>query len=95
MTKFTESHMTNQQHTITPPPALINQWLGEFFGCTVNGITDSDRYLATKSARWGSDQELEACVEWLQDPDLNVDTYKLRAARRPKPPSLKPSNQHH
>jgi hypothetical protein len=37
----------------------------------------------------GADQELEACCEWLQDPDLNVDTYKLRAARRPKPPSLK------
>ena len=90
MTKFTEPHMTNQQHPITPPPALINQWLGEFFGCTVNGgISDSDRYLATKAARWGADQELEACVEWLQDPDLNVDTYKLRTARRPKPPSLK------
>ena len=89
MTKFTESHMTNQQHPITPPPELINQWLGEFFGCTVNGgITDSDRYLATKAACWGADQELEACVEWLQDPDLNVDTYKLRTARRPKPPSL-------
>jgi hypothetical protein len=90
MTKFTEPHMTNQQHPITPPPELINQWLGEFFGCTVNGgITDSDRYLATKAACWGADQELEACVEWLQDPDLNVDTYKLRTARRPKPPSLK------
>jgi len=89
MTKFTEPHMTNQQQPITPPPELINQWLGEFFGCTVNGgITDSDRYLATKAARWGADQELEACVEWLQDPDLNVDTYKLRTARRPKPPSL-------
>ena len=89
MTKFTEPHMTNQQHPITPPPALINQWLGEFFGCTVNGgISDSDRYLATKAARWGADQELEACVEWLQDPDLNVDTYELRTARRPKPQSL-------
>jgi hypothetical protein len=39
--------------------------------------------------RAGADAELEACCEWLQDPDLNVDTYKLRAARRPKPPSLK------
>jgi hypothetical protein len=45
--------------------------------------------IATQAARWGADQELEACCEWLQDPDLNVDTYKLRAARRPKPPSLK------
>jgi hypothetical protein len=45
--------------------------------------------LARKAAQWGADQELEACCEWLQDPDLNVDTYKLRASRRPKPPSLK------
>jgi hypothetical protein len=45
--------------------------------------------IATQAAQWGSDQELEACCEWLQDPDLNVDTYKLRADRRPKPPSLK------
>ncbi len=45
--------------------------------------------LARQAAQWGADQELEACCEWLQDPDLNVDTYKLRAARRPKPQSLK------
>jgi len=36
-----------------------------------------------------ADAELEACCEWLQDPDLNVDTYKLCAARRPKPATLK------
>jgi hypothetical protein len=46
-------------------------------------------YIANCAAQWGADAELEACCEWLQDPDLNVDTYKLRAHRRPKPPSLK------
>jgi uncharacterized protein YhdP len=46
-------------------------------------------YIANYAAQWGADIELEACCEWLQDPDLNVDTYKLRAHRRPKPPSLK------
>jgi hypothetical protein len=45
--------------------------------------------IATQAAQWGADQELEACCEWLQDPDLNVDTYKLRTSRRPKPTSLK------
>jgi hypothetical protein len=45
--------------------------------------------LASRLIQYGADQELEACCEWLQDPDLNVDTYKLRNARRPKPPSLK------
>jgi hypothetical protein len=42
-----------------------------------------------KAYQAGADQELEACCEWLQDPDLNIDTYKLRAARGRKPPSLK------
>ena len=80
--------MTNQQHPITPPPTLINQWLGEFFGCTVNGgIADSDRYLATKAARWGADQELDECCAWLPDlPPWSADN--LRKHRRPKPPSL-------
>jgi hypothetical protein len=78
-----------QQHPITPPPSeLVLQWIGEFFGCTAGGeLSDSERFLTTRAAQWGADQELEACCEWLQDPDLNVDTYKLRAERRPKPPS--------
>jgi hypothetical protein len=77
-----------QEHPITPPPELVSKW------CYEDGeeIKSSPRWFVSvcaKAARWGSDQELEACCEWLQDPDLNVDTYKLRAARRPKPPSLK------
>jgi hypothetical protein len=69
-----------QQHPITPPPELVEQWMQDH-------ATKYD--LARQAAQWGADQELEACCEWLQDPDLNVDTYKLRAARRPKPQSLK------
>ena len=47
-------------------------------------------YIATEAARWGADQELEACCEWL----CTVERWKtvaerLRSARRPKPPSLK------
>lgn len=45
--------------------------------------------LASRLIRYGADMELVACCEWLEDRDLNVDTYKLRRARRPKPPSLK------
>ena len=73
--------MTNQQHPITPPPELVEQWAHMF-----EQHTDAEVF--NQAARWGADQELEACVEWLQDPDLNVDTYKLRTARRPKPQSL-------
>jgi hypothetical protein len=69
-----------QQHPITPPPELVEQWMQDH-------ATKYD--LARHAAQWGADQELEACCEWLQDPDLNVDTYKLRSTRRPKPLSLK------
>ena len=87
---------------ITPPPELIQQWMGEFFGCTVNGaLSDSERYLATQAARWGADQELEACCKLLDSAAIvPIDkgktlpenrlaarerVSKLRAARRPKP----------
>jgi hypothetical protein len=75
-----------QKHPITPPPELVLQWLedgpedGEF------GIS---KHIATQAARWGSDQELEACCEWTWDSDGYYAALALRADRRPKPPSLK------
>ena len=67
-----------QEHPITPPPELVEQWMQVY-------TTKYD--LARQAAQWGADQELEACCEWLKaDPEL-VDEF--RAARRPKPPSLK------
>ena len=43
-----------------------------------------------EAARWAADQELEACVKWIEDcgyhPSVPED---LRISRRPKPPSLK------
>ena len=44
---------------------------------------------APRAAQWGADQELEACLEWLDVNVLSASIDKLRAARRPKPPSLK------
>lgn len=78
---------TMTDHPITPPPDLIEDWIEIAKPLPQRPPNPGD--FATLAARWGADQELEACCEWLQDPDLNVDTYKLRAARRPKPPSLK------
>jgi hypothetical protein len=82
--------MTQQQHPIAPPPELFAEWLAEAKRLHPG---ESTGFIAGEVARLayqtGADTELEACCEWLQDPDLNVDTYKLRAARRPKPPSLK------
>ena len=88
--------MTNQ-HPITPPPELVKQWASEFYGTTI-APGEAAIYVATKAARWGADQELEACCEWLEK---DLDAYELvglravyldhnlHAARRPKPPSLK------
>jgi hypothetical protein len=49
--------------------------------------------ITTQAARWGADQELEACCEWLSQWRCmfgdNRPQVGLRAARRPKPPSLK------
>ena len=80
-----------QEHPITPPPALVQQWLGEYFGTTVSGeVSDVELVLATRAARWGADQELEACCEWFLLEGWHPDhPNKLRAARRPKPPNLK------
>ena len=40
-------------------------------------------------AQWGADEELEACCEWLDEMTILNGSNALRAARRPKPPSLK------
>jgi len=48
-------------------------------------------YITLCAAQWGADQELEACCEWARQFNYDDECYedKLRAARRPKPPSLK------
>jgi len=74
--------MTNQ-HPITPPSELVNQWCDEDPG----GFEMFDR-LATKAARWGADQELEACCEWLDKSTVGMAEL-LHTARRPKPPTDK------
>ena len=72
---------------ITPPPELVEQWEEQW--CNIPVIRPSiNSYIATQAAQWGADQELEACCEWI--PELTPwDAEQLRAARRPKPPSLK------
>jgi hypothetical protein len=82
-----------QQHPITPPPSeLVLQWIGEHFDCTAGGeLSDLESFLTIRSAQWGADQELEACCEWLKTKHWIEPEFpdELRAARRPKPLSLK------
>lgn len=72
-------------HPITPPPALVQQWVAEIWheGTPVR-VSLSDEHIATRAAQWGADCELEACCELAP----GIANY-FRERRRPKPPSLK------
>ena len=74
--------MTNQQHPITPPPKLVQQWVDFLLP---NGSLNA----FTIAAQWGADQELEACCMWITKEKSVLVAEKLGIARRPKPPSLK------
>jgi hypothetical protein len=75
------------QHPITPPPELVGQWRngGPSYAIANN---DYEHYIANQAAQWGADQELEGCCEWVLK-NTPWDEGNLRAARRPKRPTLK------
>jgi len=77
--------MSDNNHPITPPPELVIEWWNQ---CTVTS-DNLIRQFATQAARWGADQELDACCSWLKGTaHIGID-FELINARRPKPPSLK------
>ena len=57
-------------HPITPPPELVAKWASSMCGYY-------------EAARWGADQELEACVQLTRDNDGYDAALGLRATRRP------------
>jgi hypothetical protein len=71
--------MTNQ-HPITPPPELIEQWMQ---------VHTTKYDLARQAAQWGADQELDACCVWTAANFGELPGQNLHLYRRPKPPSLK------
>ena len=80
--------MTDNNHPITPPPELVKQWESTAYGAAPIPYT---HHIARCAARWGADQELEACCEWiykLMDRGLEW-SMDLRIARRPRPLSLR------
>lgn len=80
------------QHPITPPPELVEQWLESTrsHDCIGAYPPNYEFDIATTAARWGADQELEACCEWFLKDGWNPEhPTNLRAVRRPKPQSLK------
>jgi hypothetical protein len=78
------------KHPIIPPLYLAQQWLLEAHHEEAPpGTCPDTRILIARAAQWGADQELEACCEWLGSGGYAGTCFALRAARRPKPPSLK------
>jgi hypothetical protein len=81
-----------EQHPITPPPELVQQW-----------YRDSDLqfapyyvFMAHCAAQWGADQQLAEDAKWLDHnalsgPHLRITPMgeSLKEAMRPKSPSLK------
>ena len=87
MTNLSPAAQMTDQHPITPPPELVTDWCGQL--ARENDYGPTCVYdIATQAARWGADQELEACCEWVAVESIAAET-ELRAWRRPKPPSLK------
>jgi hypothetical protein len=74
------------QHPITPPPIVREQWQLESPFKVVS--LEREDYMIDRAAQWGADQELEKCCECIPK-RTSWDAERLRAARRPKPPSLK------
>ena len=70
---------------VVPPRELMEQWASE--KCYDERDWLYEFHIATRAAQWGADQELEACCHEVQD--MYSGGSRLRAARRPKPPSLK------
>jgi hypothetical protein len=75
---------------LAPPPELVEDWIE--LAKPLPKRPPNPGELATLAAQWGADQELEACCLWMErnfDDWDNRFSDELRAARRPKPPSLK------
>ena len=75
--------MSKQSFPITPPPKLVEKWVAMLEYC-------EDIDVFSDIARWGADQELEACCEWLRESLATPSLVEcFLANRRPKPPGLK------
>jgi hypothetical protein len=77
------------QHPITPPLELVEQWECEYHHMAYG--PDLSIFISEKAARWGADQELEACCEYLTrcaawEPE---DVQEMRDFLYREPPSLK------
>jgi len=76
-----------QQHPITPPPELVEQWMQ---------VHTTKYELVRQAAQWGADRQLKADAEWLDRNSLDAPHLTITPtgkglveAMRSKLPSLK------
>ena len=76
---------------IVPPPELVQQWSD--IKPMEDAVVQNWVKIAIQAARWGAEQELEACKQYMHDQDWfmspTLRMSQLHNARRPKPLSLK------
>jgi hypothetical protein len=75
-----------QQHPITPPQELVQQWASESL---------ATQNLCNRAAQWGADQELDACLGEVSFLNSQYLADRVRAARRPEPSRLKEQSLKH
>jgi hypothetical protein len=85
--------MTNQ-HPITPPPELVQEWIHEpqymtedQLGKRMNLISMNEvrfREIIDKISQYSADQELEACCEWVATRSDSLQVADI-PPRRPPP----------
>ena len=76
-----------QEHPITPPPELVQAFLRS--NSSTPAEMTYEQFIATRFARWGADQELEACCADVRTGLGPNEADWLRSVRRPKALSLK------
>ena len=84
-----------QQHPITPPPELIEDWI-EIAKPEPWKRPPDPNVLCTLAAQWGADRQLEADAQWLDQNSLDAPHLTITPtgkglveAMRSKAPSLK------
>ena len=76
-------------HPITPPSELAAAWVAEIYGDPAIPLHPITLQLMERAAQWGADQEMKACLAEVSFLNSRALADCVRAARRPKPPSLK------
>jgi hypothetical protein len=99
MTKTTDSNTMSKSHAIQVPQEFAQELWRKFNTRNDVLLFDSWRDVLNCAAQWGhdqrepelqkrADQEVDVCCEWLTDQGYGPTSERLRAAMRPKPPSL-------